>query len=78
MNKDIRGLVYRLLYRLKNDNVTREYRERFIPCFFANYGCMYAKQNQLINWRCLSRSFCMDKIYSFRTTRPVGRLPKNY
>ena len=74
MNKDVVGIVYRFLYRLKNDDVSKEYREKYDQDGSA--GCRCVGSKWVINWRNLSHNGRF--IYNFQIRKTVGELPINY
>ena len=51
MNKDVVGLVYCLLYRLKIDNVLKEYRKTFESSLVNDGRIFYVSTGWYLNYR---------------------------
>lgn len=74
MNKDIVGLIYRILCRINIDNVVKEYGIKFT---ITDIGFRCKSSLWYLNWR-FSGNGHGKNIYDFRKLKPVGGLPKNY
>ena len=75
MNKDVFGLIYRIVYRIKNGEMMKDYREHYraddvVGCICNCYS---------INYRNVSTtSFYSTNIYKLGNDVIVGKLSVNY
>ena len=75
MNKDIVGLIYCILYRLKFDEIVNDYRDQYDQDEIV--GCIYDMCS--INYRNISKTHDQTwNIYKLKCDEVVGTLPKKY
>lgn len=76
MNKDVVGLIHWIEYRLRIENIVKEYRSDFE---FSAIGFSYSASDWGLNWRVKDMFTKYSAyIYNFRTMEQQGVLPRNY